>query len=54
VDEGTDKIKRIVQRLRRIRINIIPVKLLEELKPLASSSLYLGKFLQCVLNIPEG
>ncbi|MCW3996456.1 MAG: hypothetical protein NWE98_09975 [Candidatus Bathyarchaeota archaeon] len=32
--EGIDEIKRMIQKSRRIRINSIPISLLEELKPL--------------------
>lgn len=34
VEEGIEEIKRRIQKSRRIRINNIPMKLLEELKPL--------------------
>jgi len=34
VDEGIEQIKRQIQKSRRIRINNIPMKLLDELKPL--------------------
>jgi len=34
VDEGIEQIKRQIQKARRIRINNIPMKLLDELKPL--------------------
>jgi len=34
VDEGIEEIKRKIQKSRRIRINNIPMKLLDELKPL--------------------
>ena len=33
VDEGIEQIKRQIQKARRIRINNIPMKLLDELKP---------------------
>jgi len=36
VDEGIEEIKRKIQKSRRIRINNIPMKLLDELKPLLS------------------
>jgi hypothetical protein len=34
VDEGIEEIKRKIQKSRRMRINNIPMKLLDELKPL--------------------
>jgi len=34
IEEGIDEIKRKIQKVRRIRINNIPMSLLEELKPL--------------------
>lgn len=34
VDEGLEEIKRKIQKSRRIRINNIPMKLLDEMKPL--------------------
>ncbi len=34
VDEGIEQIKEMIQRSRRVRINNVPVKLLNELKPL--------------------
>ncbi len=34
VDEGIEQIKEMIQRSRRVRINNVPVKLLNDLKPL--------------------
>jgi hypothetical protein len=44
VDEGIDEIKRKIEKSRGIRINNIPMKLLEELKPLL-----VGKDLKIIL-----
>lgn len=44
VDEGIDEIKRKIEKSRGIRINNIPMKLLEELKPIL-----VGKDLKIIL-----
>ncbi len=48
VDEGIEEVKRKIQRSRGIRINNIPMKLLEELKPLL-----VGKDLKIILPFGE-
>jgi len=48
VEEGVDEIKRKIQKSRRIRISNIPMRLLEELKPLLK-----GKDLKIILPIGE-
>jgi hypothetical protein len=47
-DEGIEEIKRKLQKSRRIRINNIPMKLLEKLKPLLA-----GKDLKIILPFGE-
>ena len=48
VDEGIGEVKRKIERSRRIRINNVPMKLLEELKPLL-----VGKDLKIILPFGE-
>ncbi|MFQ5822308.1 MAG: hypothetical protein ACE5I5_20220 [Candidatus Heimdallarchaeota archaeon] len=48
VDEGIEEIKRKVQKSRKIRINNVPMKLLDELKPLLK-----GKDLKIILPFGE-
>ncbi|MFQ5892467.1 MAG: hypothetical protein ACE5HW_06705 [Candidatus Methanofastidiosia archaeon] len=48
VDEGIEKIKKKIEKSRRMRINSIPMKLLEELKPLL-----VGKDLKIILPFGE-
>jgi len=48
VEEGIDEIKRKIQKSRRIRISSIPMRLLEELKPLLAD-----KDLKIILPIGE-
>jgi len=48
VEEGINEIKRKIQKSRRIRINNIPMKLLNELKPLL-----IGKDLKIILPFGE-
>jgi hypothetical protein len=48
VEEGIEEIKRRIQRSRRIRIDNLPMKLLNELKPLL-----VGKDLKVILPIGE-
>jgi hypothetical protein len=48
VDEGIEEIKRRIQKSRRMRISNIPMKLLDELKPLL-----IGKDLKIILPFGE-
>jgi len=47
-EEGIEEIKRKIQKSRRIRINNIPIRLLEELKPILT-----GKDLKVILPFGE-
>jgi len=48
VEEGIEEIKKKIQKSRRIRINNIPMRLLDEIKPLLT-----GKDLKIILPIGE-
>jgi len=48
VEEGIEEIRKKIQKSRRIRINNIPMKLLDEIKPLLA-----GKDLKIILPIGE-